>query len=126
MQMVRRLVFVCLLATCLPGAFILSGCPTGSRRGALDELFISNQRFSIDEEGGIVRVYGRLDNTGDGHFAAIEVYATLRSTSGDSRGENKVELTDIKPREKRAFALVVTSHDRVADVDLEIRSPNGS
>jgi hypothetical protein len=104
--------------------FVLAGCRGGSRKGTLDELFVSNHRFNIDEQAGVVRIYGRLDNAGAGHFAAIDVYATLRSTNGDSRGENKVELKDIKPHEQRPFALVVTSHDRVSDVDLEVRSPS--
>lgn len=122
--MVRRTMALSLLGICLAGMVVLAGCRGGSRKGALDELFISNHRFNIDEQAGVVRIYGRLDNAGEGHFAAIDVYATLRSTSGDSRGENKVELKDIKPHEQRPFALVVTSHDRVSDVDLEVRSPS--
>ena len=104
----------------------LPGCLAGGRRGAIDELFISNHRFNIDETAGVVRIYGRLDNLDEGHFAAIDVYATLRSTSGDSRGENKVELKNIMPHEQRPFALVVTSHDRVADVELTVRNPGSS
>lgn len=124
--MIRRLMMLTLLITCLAALFVLGGCRAGGHRGTLDELFIGNHRFNIDEEGGVVRIYGRLDNAGEGHFSAVDVYATLRSAGGDSRGENKVELKDIKPHEQRPFALVVTSHDRVSDVELEIRSPSSS
>jgi len=45
------------------------------------------------------------------------------SAGGDKAGENSTLLRDIKPGEKRDFALNVTSHGRTHDVMLEVREP---
>jgi hypothetical protein len=119
----NRLLLCALLGLCLSGCLILPGCPGRAPKGTADDLFISNQRFNIDEDRGLVRVYGRLDNAGTGHFAKVEVHAILRSAGGDKRGENNVTLEDLKPGERRNFAVTVTSHDRVSDVELEVRTP---
>lgn len=101
----------------------LPGCLGGGHKASLDDLFISERRFNIDESRGLVRVYGRLENTGDSRFRAVEVHATLLSAGNDKRGENSVLLEKIQPREKRNFSLLVTSHARTHDVLLEIRAP---
>lgn len=101
----------------------LVGCRAGAGKGDLKDLFISNRRYTIDETRGLVRVYGRLENTGRGRFGQVEVHAVLRSATGDKRGENSVILQNIQPQEKRTFSLTVTSHARAKDVFLEIRKP---
>jgi len=88
-------------------------------------LLISNERFNIDEDRGLVRVFARLQNAGPGRFRRVEAHATLRSASGAKRGENSAILENLQPGEKRDFALTITSHGRVADVDLEVRIPEG-
>ena len=118
-----RLLSWTLLVLCLVGCFVFGGCRGRSAKGTAADLFISNQRFNIDEERGLVRVFGRLDNPGAGHFAKVEIHAILRSAGGDKRGENNVTLENLKPGERRNFALTVTSHDRVSDVELEVRTP---
>jgi hypothetical protein len=121
-----RLVSWALLSLCLSGWLVGGGCARRAPKGAAEDLFISNQRFNIDQDRGLVRVYGRLDNTGKGHFAKVEVHAILRSAGGDKRGENNVTIEDLKPGERRNFAMTVTSHDRVSDVQLEVRTPGES
>lgn len=118
-----RLFAWAVLCLCLSGCLALGGCLGGAPKGTAADLFISNQRFNIDENRGLVRVYGRLDNTGTGHFAEVEIHAILRSAGGDKRGENNVTLVDLGPRERRNFAVTVTSHDRVSEVELEVRTP---
>ncbi|MHB8994972.1 MAG: FxLYD domain-containing protein [Armatimonadota bacterium] len=112
-----------MLCLCLSGCLVLGGCPGAAQKGTPADLFISNQRFNIDEDRGLVRVFGRLDNTGAGHFAEVQIHAILRSAGGDKRGENNVTLEDLGPHERRNFAVTVTSHDRVSDVELEVRTP---
>lgn len=111
------------LGLLLGTVLLLAGCPRATERGRLEELFISNRRFNMDEDRGIARLYGRLDNTGDARFRRVEVHAVLRAQNGDKRGENSVSLEHIKPHERRVFALTVTSHGRVADVELELQLP---
>ena len=118
-----RLFAWAVLCLCLSGSLLLSGCPGAAQKGTAADLFISNQRFNIDEDRGLVRVYGRLDNAGTAQFAKVEIHAILRSAGGDKRGENNVTLEDLGPRERRNFAVTVTSHDRVSDVELEVRTP---
>jgi hypothetical protein len=118
----RSLLFAAILAAAVV-SLGATGCRARAPQGKLDELFIGEHRFNIDEDRGLVRIYGRLDNAGAGRFREVEVHALLRSTSGDKRGENTIALADIKPHEQRNFALTVTSHARVSDVELEIKSP---
>ena len=105
------------------GLLVLPGCLQRAPAGQISDLLISNRRFNIDNDRGLVRVVGRLQNTGPGKFRAVEVHAQLVSASGDRRGENSVLLERIKPGETRDFALTVTSHARVADVLLDVREP---
>lgn len=118
-----RLLPWALLLLCLGGLCVAPGCRRGAGGGEFDDLTISSRRFNIDEDRGLVRIYGRLDNPGTGHFHRVEVHAILRSAGGDKRGENSVLLENVKPADKRTFALVVTSHGRVSDVELEVRNP---
>jgi hypothetical protein len=96
------------------------GCLRGSD-GKFADLFISNQRHVIGEDK--VYVYGQLENTGKGHFGQVEIRAVLRSSGGDKRGENSVFLEDIRPLEKRLFALTVNNQGRTAGVEIEVRKP---
>ena len=92
--------------------------------GKMSDLFISDQRYVIDDKREIVHVYGRLDNAGTGRFRQVEIGVALTSKSGGSRGENNVILQNIQPQEKRLFAVDVTSHGRVSGVELKIREPD--
>lgn len=112
-----------LLFVALAGALLLVGCRGRNGAGEASELFVSNQRFNIDDERGQVRIFGRLDNGGAGRFERVEVHAILRSRGGDKSGENSVFLEHVQPQEKRPFALSVTSHGGVADVELQVRTP---
>ena len=106
-------------------AFTAIGCGGCSRghAGKFEDLFISNQRYVIDADKGQVHIYGQLQNTGGGRFRQAEVHAVLRSAGGDKRGENSLILEHLQPQEKRLFAMTVTSHGRVARVDLSVRKP---
>lgn len=114
-----RTQFIILLAASL----VLAGCPGGREPSDLSDLFISNRRFNIDDSRGLVRVYARLENTGQSRYREVEVHVTLLSASGDNVGENSVVLHDLKPGEKRDFAIGVTSHGRTHDVQLEVLPP---
>ncbi|MEN6545961.1 MAG: FxLYD domain-containing protein [Armatimonadia bacterium] len=103
---------------------LLPGC-RGRSAGDVSQLLISDQRQNIDDDRGEVLVYGRLENTGAGHFSRVEIHATLWSRGGDKAGENSVFVENVQPKEKRDFALKVTAHARVSDVDLEVRIPEG-
>lgn len=105
---------------------LLGGCRhrAPESKQNLDELFISNRRINIDEEREVVRIYGRLQNTGARRFRRVMIYATLRSAGGDPRGDNHIPLTNIEPHEQRAFAFTVTSRAQVASVELEVRPPD--
>lgn len=107
----------------LTATVVLAGCPGGRQPSDLSDLFISNRRFNIDESRGLVRVYARLENTGQSRYREVEVHVTLLSASGDKAGENSVVLRDLKPGERRDFAVSVTSHGRTHDVGLEVRAP---
>lgn len=112
-----------LAATALLVAVLATGCRDRVPRGKLDDLYVSNLRFAIDEERGKVHVYGMVTNAGDGRFREIEVRAVLRSKGGDSRGENTVSLAGVQPREKRSFSLTVNSAGRVAYVEPQLAAP---
>lgn len=117
----RRTLLLMLLA--LVAAVALCGGCLRRSGGKMSDLFISDQRYIIDETRERVRVYGRLDNTGHGHFHQVEIEIALVSKAGGSRGENSVILQNIQPLEKRVFAADVTSHGRVSGVELKIREP---
>lgn len=122
-QRPNRLVCGLLLGLSL-GLIVLPGCLQRTPAGQLSDLLISNRRFNIDDDRGLVRVVGRIENTGAGRFRAVEVHALLVSAGGDRRGENSILLEHLRPGEKRDFALTVTSHARVSDVLLDVREPS--
>ena len=113
---------VCLTVAVLALA-CLCGCGAKGPPGDIAELYIPIHRFNIDEERGVVRIFARMENTGDGHFNEIQVRAILRSAGGNKRGENVLFLEDIKPRETRDFSILVTSHGRTQRVELSINDP---
>ena len=84
--------------------------------GSIDDLFVSNKRYNID--GDVVRVYARVENTGEGIVREAKMEAILRSADGSKRGSNNVILKDIGPGEKRDFSVVVTSHSKAAVVEI--------
>ncbi len=114
----RNLALAALAVVLVLGA----GCARGGR-GEITDLFVSNQRYVIDDTREVVHVFGRLDNGGGGRFRQVEIQITLLSKTGGSRGENSVILQGIRPREQRLFAVDITSHGRVSDVALKIREP---
>jgi hypothetical protein len=95
-----------------------SRTPTGS----VDDLFISNKRFNIDTDddggGGIVRVYARVENTGEGVVREAKMEVVLRNSEGTKRGTNNITLENIQPGEKREFSVAVTSHSEAAEVEI--------
>lgn len=86
--------------------------------GSVDDLFITNKRFNIDNDSGVVRVYARVENTGQGPVREARMEAVLRSADGNKRGTNNVILKDIAAGEKREFSVVVTSHSQATDVEI--------
>lgn len=117
-----RIGFAGLAWLALGAVLVVGGC-RGAVRANLNDLFISKQRYNLDENKGIVRIYAMIENTGQAHFKQVEVHAILRSAGGEKRGENNVLLQNIRPLEKRTFSLTVTSHAPASDVVLEIRKP---
>lgn len=113
------LLFLALLAV----AALAAGCSRNGGKGELAELFISNHRYVLDKERELVHVYGQLENTGDSRFREVEIHATLRSPARTNRGENSLILQNIRPHEKRQFALQVNSRDSVSSVELQVRKP---
>ena len=110
---------VALLVTCLG----IPGCRGGEDGGIVEDLFIRRYRCNIDENHGVVRVVGEVENKGKQPVAEVEVRAIPRSPSGSRRGENMTVLRNIKPGERRTFSLTVTSHGRAASVQLELTKP---
>ncbi len=95
-----------------------SGCGPRYPAGSIDDLFVTNKRYNIDKDKGIVRVFAQLENTGAGLIREVKMEAVLLSADGDKRGTNNVVLKDIKPGEKRNFSIVVTSHSRGHKVEI--------
>lgn len=118
------IIIMLMLTVAMVAVTLLSGgCGGRGREGKIEDLFVSNERHVVDEEGGTVRVYGEVQNGGQGRVRQAAVYVILRSAGGETRGENNLILENIQPQEKRLFSLDVHSHGRVADVDVEVRKP---
>ncbi len=104
-------------------ALVLSA---GCRQAAAPEpkLEITRQRWNVDEKAGIVRVVGEIVNPGETTVREIEVKAVLLGSSDESRGENTSPvLRDLRPGEKRQFAVNVRSHGGVSRVELRPQVP---
>ena len=104
-------------------AAYLGGCGQRTPAGSVDDLFIANQRYNIDRDRGVVRVFAQVVNEGEGIVRQVKMEAVLYSAEGQKRGTNNVILTDIKPGERRDFAIMVTSHshsERVAITPKEV------
>jgi len=100
------------------GLICASGCGPRYPVGSIDDLFVTNKRYNIDKDKGIVRVFAQVENTGEGLIRQVKMEAVLLSADGDKRGTNNVVLKDIKPGEKRNFSIAVTSHSRSHKVEI--------
>ncbi len=103
---------VCLVALLLPG------CGLRYPAGSIDDLFVSNKRYVIDKDKGVVYAFARVENTGDGIIREVKMEAVIRSPDGNKRGTNNTILKDIKPGEKRDFSVVITSHSQGHTVEI--------
>ncbi len=101
----------------------IAGCRGKEDGGTVEDLFIRRYRCNIDENHGVVRVVGEVENKGKRPVAEVEVRAIPCSPSGSRRGENMTVLRNIKPGERRIFSLTVTSHGRATSVQLELTRP---
>ena len=99
------------------------GCRGTDQQGSVDDLAIRRYRYNIDEDRGIVRVVGEVENQGKVPVAEVEVRGILRSPSGSKRGENMTVLQNIGPHQRRIFSLTITSHGRTSSVELELAPP---
>lgn len=111
-----------LLLTATALTLALAGC----RQAAAPEpkLEITRQRWNVDEKAGIVRVVGELANRGETVILEVEVKAVLLGASDEPRGENTTPvLRDLRPGEKRQFAVNVRSHGGVSRVELRPQVP---
>ncbi len=94
------------------------GCGPRYRAGSIEDLFVSKQRYNIDKDKGVVRVFAQVENTGEGLIREVKMEAVLLSADGDKRGTNNVVVENIKPGEKRNFSIAVTSHSRSHKVEI--------
>jgi hypothetical protein len=102
------------------------GCREASSPPA-PRLEVTRQRWNVDEKAGIVRVVGEMVNLGQATVPEVEVKAVLLGTSGEARGENTTPLLrNLRPGEKRQFAVNVRSHGGVARVELRPQVPEGN
>lgn len=98
----------------------------GCRQAAAPEpkLEITRLRWNVDEKAGVVRVVGEIVNRGEVVVREVEVKAVLLGSSDEPRGENLTPvLRDLRPGEKRQFAVNVRSHGGVARVELRPQVP---
>ncbi len=100
------------------GILCVTGCGSRHRPGSIEDLFISNKRYNIDKDKGVVRVFAQVENAGEGIVRVVKMEAVLLSADGDKRGTNNVVLQNIKPGEQRNFSITVTSHSRVHSVEV--------
>jgi len=102
-------------------AILLTAVGTACSRtpqGSVEDLFITNKRFNIDNDRGVVRVYARVENTGEGVVREAKMEVVLRSSDGNKRGTNNIILESLKPGEKREFSVAVTSHSQATEVEI--------
>lgn len=94
------------------------GCGQRHPPGSIEDLFVSNKRYNVDRERGIVRVFAQVVNEGEGRVRQVKMEAVLLSADGQKRGTNNIILTNIEPGEERDFAIVVTSHSHSQRVEI--------
>lgn len=114
----RRLSALVLLA--LLGQMLL-GCTPSLPEGP--DLEITRWRYNLDEKHEIVRVAGEIVNHSDSTVPEVEIYTTLLSSSGSKCGVNMEVVRDLRPGEKRTFALNVTSRGQTSRVELHYEIP---
>lgn len=100
-------------AIVLPG-----GC--GGPKGSLDQLAVIQYRYNVDDAGSVVRVVGMVRNRGEERTPAADVVVTLVGRTGSMKGQNRVELPSLAGGAEHRFAVAVTAHGRVDDVEIEI------
>jgi len=103
-------------ATCVVA--LVGGC--GGPQGSLDQLSVTQYRYNVDESGSIVRVLGVVRNTGEERTPAAEVVVTLVGRTGSMKGQNRTDLPSLEGGGQHRFALGVTTHGRVDEVDITI------
>ena len=106
-------------------AALLCGLGLGCRRAPepTPDLEITRYRYNLDEKADVVRVVGEIVNRGATRVPQVEVRATLISLQGTPRGDNSVTIAELAPGEARTFAVDVTSHGGVSQVELTWQLP---
>lgn len=87
------------------------------------DLEITRWRYNLDEKHEVVRVVGEIVNHSEAPVPEVEIYATLLSSAGSKRGVNMQVVHNLRPAEKRTFALNVTSRGRTSRVELHYEIP---
>lgn len=97
---------------------LAAGC--GGPQGSLDQVSVTQYRYNVDEAGNVVRVIGVARNTGEERTPAADVVVTLVGRTGSMKGQNRAELPSLEGGAEHRFALGVTAHGRVEDLQITI------
>ncbi len=100
-----------------------SSCLRRASLGTAEDVVVRRYRYNIDEDRNLVRVFGEVSNTGDGHVPAIVVKIVVRDRRYNKTGENIITLENIKPGERRTFSQTVTSHGGASKVECQVMEP---
>ena len=103
-------------AVVLAGLLLVGGCQRSAHTPP--SLEFTRYRVNGDEKRGVARVVGEIANRGTAPVHEVEVHATLIGTTGSERGRNMVRVRNLQPGEPCAFALNVTTHGPVSNVQL--------
>lgn len=96
----------------------MGGC--GGPRGSLEQLSVTQYRYNVDESGNIVRVLGVVRNSAEERTPTADIVVTLVGRTGAEKGQNRTELPSLDGGAEHRFALGVTAHGRVEDVQISI------
>ena len=101
---------------------LLGGCRTTP--ATTPALEFTRYRVNLDDKRAMARVVGEIVNRGQTAVPEIEIYATLVGAGGSERGDNMVQMQDLRPGESRPFALNITMHGAVSNVQLRYDLPH--
>lgn len=99
---------------------IAAGCLRSTPPGRAADVIVRRYRYNIDREHNLVHVFGEAANLGEGAVPKIAVKVMVHNTAYAKTGENTLTLERIRPRERRDFAITVTSHGEASSVECQV------
>ncbi len=98
----------------------LCGCRRGAGTYDVSNVAVTGYRYLIDPSDEYAYVVGEIENRGSETVRALTVVASGLGRSGEKRGESRARIENLRPGERRRFALRLANRWRLVTVEVAV------